>query len=64
MIKLSERNEVFCSVIVHFFYFSSNCATVILQTIKLTNAKDHSEISLKLDTDERERKSPQCNIFI
>ena len=64
MIKLSKRKEVFCYVIVSFFYFLSNCACVISQTIKLTIAKDHSEISLKLDTDEFKRKNPQGKIFI
>ena len=64
MIKLSERKEVFCYIIVSFFYFLSNCVCVISQTIKLTIAKDHSEISLKLDTDEFKRKRPQAKIFI
>jgi hypothetical protein len=47
-----------------FFYFLSNRVCVISQTIKLTIAKDHSKISLKLDTDEFKRKSPQAKIFI
>jgi hypothetical protein len=64
MIILSERKEVFCYVIVPFFYFLSNCAAVISQTIKLTIAKDHSEIRLKLDTDEFKRKNSQGIIFI
>jgi hypothetical protein len=64
MIKLSERKEVFCYIIVSFFYFLSNCVCVISQTIKLTIAKDHSDIPLKLDTDEFKRKSPQAKIFI
>jgi hypothetical protein len=63
MIKLSERKEVFCYIIVSFFYFLSNCVCVS-QAIKLTIAKDHSEKSLKLDTDEFNRKSPQAKIFI
>ena len=64
MIKLSERKEVFCYIIVSFFSFLSNCATVMSQTIKLTIAKAHSDISLKLDTDKSKRKNPQGNIFI
>ena len=64
MIKLSERKEVFCYIIVSFFYFLSNRVCVISQTIKLTIAKDHSKISLKLGTDEFKRKSPQAKIFI
>ena len=62
--KLSERKEVYCYIIVYFFYFLSNCVRVISQTIKLTIAKDHSEIPLKLDTDEFKRKNSQAKIFI
>ena len=64
MIKLSKRKDVNCHIIVSFFYFLSNCVCVISQTIKLTIAKDHGEISLKLGTDEFKRKSPQAKIFI
>ena len=64
MIVISERKEIFCYVIVYFFYFLSNFAAVISQTIKLTIAKDHSEIRLKLDTNEFRRKNSQRIIFI
>lgn len=64
MIKLSKRKEVNCHIIVSFFYFLSNCVCVISQTIKLTIAKDHGEISLKLGTDEFKRKNPEAKIFI
>jgi hypothetical protein len=42
----------------------SNCVCVISQNIKLTIAKDHSDIPLRLDTDEFKRKNPQAKIFI
>jgi len=65
MIKLTKRKEVYCYIIVTFFNFLSNCVCVISQTIKLTRfAKDHSDIPLKLDTDEFKRKNPQAEIFI
>ena len=65
MIKLSKRKEVYCYIIVSFFYyFLSNCVCVISQIIKLTIAKEHSDIPLKLDTDEFKRKNPQTKIFI
>jgi hypothetical protein len=64
MIKLSKRKEVNCHIIVSFFYFLSNCVSVISQTIKLTIAKDHREISLKLGADEFKRKNPEAKIFI
>jgi hypothetical protein len=53
-----------CYVIIYFFYFLSNFAAVISQTIKLTIAKDHSDIRLKLDTDEFKGKNLQGIIFI
>jgi hypothetical protein len=64
MIKLSKRKEVYCYIIVTFFNSLSNCVCVISQTSKLTIAKDHSDIPLKLDTDEFKRKNPQAKIFI
>ena len=64
MIVISERKEVFCYVIENFFYFLSNFAAVISQTIVLTVAKDQSEIRLKLDTNEFKGKKSQGIIFI
>ena len=64
MIKLPKRKEINCHIIVSFFYFLSNCICVISQTIKLTIAKDHGEISLKLGTAEFKRKNPEAKIFI
>lgn len=48
----------------YIFYFLSNYAAVISQTINLTMAMDHTEIRLKLDTNEFKRKNSQGIIFI